>query len=186
MHLKVTQTLRAQGVVGKFVEFFGPGVAVLPLADRATIANMAPEYGATCGFFPVDEETLDYMRLTGREEEQIQVVKQYLVENDMFFTVDNEEPVYSEVVEIDLSEIEPNLAGPKRPQDLIPLSDMQREFNDAVVAPEGNQGFGLSPKKLAEKATINFEDGRSLRLKQVTLQSLQSLHVQIHLTHTLC
>ncbi|QUW22331.1 aconitate hydratase AcnA [Sporosarcina sp. Marseille-Q4063] len=163
--LKVTQTLRAHGVVGKFVEFFGPGVAVLPLADRATIANMAPEYGATCGFFPVDEETLDYMRLTGREEEQIQVVKQYLVENDMFFTVDNEEPVYSEVVEIDLSEIEPNLAGPKRPQDLIPLSDMRREFNDAVVAPEGNQGFGLSPKKLSEKATIDFEDGRSVEIK---------------------
>ncbi|WP_172369173.1 aconitate hydratase AcnA [Sporosarcina jiandibaonis] len=163
--LKVTQTLRAHGVVGKFVEFFGPGVAVLPLADRATIANMAPEYGATCGFFPVDEETLDYMRLTGREEEQVQVVKQYLIENDMFFTVDNEEPVYTEVVEIDLSVIEPNLAGPKRPQDLIPLSDMQREFNDAVVAPEGNQGFGLSPKKLSEKATIEFEDGRSVEIK---------------------
>ena len=163
--LKVTQTLRAHGVVGKFVEFFGPGVAVLPLADRATIANMAPEYGATCGFFPVDDETLDYMRLTGREEEQIQVVKQYLVENDMFFTVDNEEPIYTEVVEIDLSVIEPNLAGPKRPQDLIPLSDMQREFNDAVVAPEGNQGFGLSPKKLSEKATIEFEDGRSVEIK---------------------
>ena len=90
--LKVTQILRSHGVVGKFVEFFGPGVAELPLADRATIANMAPEYGATCGFFPVDEETLNYMRLTGREEEQIQVVKQYLIENGMFFTVDNEEP----------------------------------------------------------------------------------------------
>ena len=163
--LKVTQTLRAHGVVGKFVEFFGPGVAVLPLADRSTIANMAPEYGATCGFFPVDEETLDYMRLTGREEENIQVVKQYLIENDMFFTVDNEEPIYSEVVEIDLSVIEPNLAGPKRPQDLIPLSDMQREFNDAVVAPEGNQGFGLSPKKLEEKAMINFDDGRNVEIK---------------------
>ncbi len=163
--LKVTQTLRNQGVVGKFVEFFGPGVAQLPLADRATLANMAPEYGATCGFFPVDEETLDYMRLTGREEEQINVVKQYLIENDMFFTVDNEEPTYSEVVEIDLSIIEPNLAGPKRPQDLIPLSDMQREYNDAVVAPEGNQGFGLSPKKLKEKAVINFDDGRNVEIK---------------------
>ena len=102
--LKVTQILRAQGVVGKFVEFFGPGVATLPLADRATIANMAPEYGATCGFFPVDEEALDYMRLTGREEEQIHVVKQYLKENDMFFTADNEEPIYTDVVEIDLTE----------------------------------------------------------------------------------
>ena len=163
--LKVTQILRSHGVVGKFVEFFGPGVAELPLADRATIANMAPEYGATCGFFPVDEETLDYMRLTGREEEQIQVVKQYLIENGMFFTVDNEEPNYTEVVEVDLSIIEPNLAGPKRPQDLIPLSEMQRKFNDAVVAPEGNEGFGASPKKLSEKKTIEFDDGRSVDIK---------------------
>ena len=81
--------MRQNGVVGKFVEFFGPGVSKLPLADRATIANMAPEYGATCGFFPVDEEALNYMRLTGREEEQIAVVEAYLKENDMFFTVDN-------------------------------------------------------------------------------------------------
>ena len=102
--LKVTQTLRAHGVVGKFVEFFGPGVSNLPLADRATIANMAPEYGATCGFFPVDEESLDYMRLTGREEEHIQVVQKYLEENDMFFTPDKEEPTYTEVIEIDLNE----------------------------------------------------------------------------------
>ncbi|MHA6261110.1 aconitate hydratase AcnA [Sporosarcina sp. CAU 1771] len=163
--LKVTQTLRSHGVVNKFVEFFGPGVAQLPLADRATIANMAPEYGATCGFFPVDEETLNYMRLTGREEEQIAVVKQYLIENGMFFTVDNEEPTYTEVVEVNLSEIEPNLAGPKRPQDLIPLSQMQREFNDAVTAPEGNQGFGLTQKKLEQQATIEFNDGRSVDIK---------------------
>ncbi|AOV07767.1 aconitate hydratase AcnA [Sporosarcina ureilytica] len=163
--LKVTQTLREHGVVGKFVEYFGPGVAKLPLADRATIANMAPEYGATCGFFPVDEETLDYMRLTGREEEQVQVVKQYLIENDMFFTPDKEEPTYTDIIEIDLSKVEPNLAGPKRPQDLIPLSEMQRSFNDAVVAPEGNQGFGLSPNELSKKGTIEFEDGRKVEIK---------------------
>ncbi|WOV89036.1 aconitate hydratase AcnA [Sporosarcina oncorhynchi] len=163
--LKVTQTLRAHGVVGKFVEFFGPGVAKLPLADRATIANMAPEYGATCGFFPVDEESLDYMRLTGREEEHIQVVKRYLEENDMFFTVDNEEPTYTEVVEIDLSKIVANLAGPKRPQDMIPLTELQRSFKDSVVAPEGNQGFGLTPKEFDKKATVEFEDGRSVGMK---------------------
>lgn len=163
--LKVTQTLRAHGVVGKFVEYFGPGVTQLPLADRATIANMAPEYGATCGFFPVDEETLDYMRLTGREESQVQVVKQYLIENDMFFTADKEEPTYTDIVEIDLSTIEPNLAGPKRPQDLIPLSELQRSFNDAVVAPEGNEGFGLSPKEFDKKGTIEFEDGRKVEMK---------------------
>ncbi|MCM3709709.1 aconitate hydratase AcnA [Sporosarcina luteola] len=160
--LKVTQTLRAHGVVGKFVEFFGPGVSKLPLADRATIANMAPEYGATCGFFPVDEESLDYMRLTGRDEEHIQVVQKYLEENDMFFTPDKEEPTYTEVIEIDLTKIEANLAGPKRPQDLIPLSGLQRSFKDSVVAPEGNQGFGLTPKEFEKKATVEFADGRTV------------------------
>lgn len=163
--LKVTQTLRAHGVVGKFVEFFGPGVSKLPLADRATIANMAPEYGATCGFFPVDEESLDYMRLTGRDEEHIQVVKQYLVENDMFFTPEKEDPQFTEVIEIDLSKIEANLSGPKRPQDLIPLSEMQSAFKDAVVAPEGTQGFGLTPAELEKSGTIEFEDGRKVEMK---------------------
>ncbi|GKV57560.1 aconitate hydratase A [Sporosarcina sp. NCCP-2222] len=163
--LKVTQTLRAHGVVGKFVEFFGPGVSKLPLADRATIANMAPEYGATCGFFPVDGESLDYMRLTGRDEDHIQVVQKYLEENDMFFTADKEEPTYTEVIEIDLTKIEANLAGPKRPQDLIPLSELQRSFKDSVVAPEGNQGFGLTPKEFDKSGTVEFEDGRTVGMK---------------------
>jgi aconitate hydratase len=157
--LKVTELLRKKGVVGKFVEFFGAGVTKLPLADRATIANMAPEYGATCGFFPVDEEALEYMRLTSRDEEHIQVVKEYLTANGMFFTVDNEDPTYTDVVELDLSTIEPNLSGPKRPQDLIPLSEMKLEFNKAVVAPQGNQGFGLSKKEFAKSATVTFENG---------------------------
>ncbi|AXH99162.1 aconitate hydratase AcnA [Sporosarcina sp. PTS2304] len=163
--LKVTETLRAQGVVNKFVEFFGPGVSKLPLADRATIANMAPEYGATCGFFPVDEEALNYMRLTGRDENHIAVTKQYLIENDMFFTPDAEEPNFTKVVEIDLSDIAANLSGPKRPQDLIPLTEMQQSFKDAVVAPEGTQGFGLTPKELEKKGTIEFADGRKVELK---------------------
>ncbi|MDN4608671.1 aconitate hydratase AcnA [Sporosarcina highlanderae] len=163
--LKVTQTLRAHGVVGKFVEFFGPGVSKLPLADRATIANMAPEYGATCGFFPVDEESLDYMRLTGREEDHIQVVKKYLEENDMFFTPDNEDPTYTEVIEIDLTKIEANLAGPKRPQDMIPLTELQRSFKESVVAPEGNQGFGLTPKEFEKQGTVEFADGRTVGMK---------------------
>ena len=163
--LKVTQVLRAKGVVGKFVEFFGPGVVQLPLADRATIANMAPEYGATCGFFPVDEEALDYMRLTGRDADHIEVVKQYLVENDMFFTTDKEEPVYTDVVEIDLSAIEANLSGPKRPQDLIPLSQLQTAFRESVVAPEGPQGFGLTPEELNKTTTIEFNDGTTKEMK---------------------
>ncbi|MFC4411228.1 aconitate hydratase AcnA [Chungangia koreensis] len=162
--LKVTQELRKKGVVGKFVEFFGPGVTTLPLADRATIANMAPEYGATCGFFPVDSEALDYMRLTARDEEHIAVVEQYLKENSMFFTADSEDPFYTDVVELDLSKIEANLSGPKRPQDLIPLSAMKEEFNKAIVAPQGNQGFGLKEKELEKTATVQFEDGSSVQM----------------------
>jgi aconitate hydratase len=162
--LKVTQVLRSQGVVGKFVEFFGPGVSVLPLADRATIANMAPEYGATCGFFPIDDESLAYMRLTGREEEDINVVEQYCKENGLFFDP-TLEPVYTNVVEIDLSIIEPNLSGPKRPQDLIPLSKMKEEFVKAVSAPQGNQGFGLQADELEKSATINFQNGDETTIK---------------------
>ena len=163
--LKVTQVLRQKGVVGKFVEFFGPGVSKLPLADRATIANMAPEYGATCGFFPVDEESLDYLRLTGREEEHVQLVEKYLKENNMFFTPENEEPVYTDVVEINLSEIEANLSGPKRPQDLIPLSNMQKAFQEAVSAPAGNQGFGLEKSELDREVSFQLSNGESVTMK---------------------
>src|SRR5699024_11382611 len=116
LSLRLTQELRKKGVVCKFVEFFGPGVEHLPLADRATIANMAPEYGATCGFFPVDKESLKYLRLTGRSEEQIELVEKYLEENNMFFTADKDEPDYTDVVELDLATVEASLSGPKRPQ----------------------------------------------------------------------
>lgn len=156
--LKVTQELRKKGVVGKFVEFFGPGVPALPLADRATISNMAPEYGATCGFFAIDEESLNYMRLTGREEEHISVVEAYLKANDMFFDA-NLEPDYTDVVEIDLAQIEPNLSGPKRPQDLIPLTEMKSRYHEAVVAPSGVQGFGLTEDEFSKTATAKFAEG---------------------------
>ncbi|MFB9859797.1 aconitate hydratase AcnA [Salinicoccus siamensis] len=162
--LRVTELLRKQGVVGKFVEFFGQGVPALPLADRATIANMAPEYGATCGFFPVDEETLDYMRLTGRSEEHIEIVRAYLKENDMFFNPEND-PVYSEEVELDLSTVEPALAGPKRPQDLINLSDMKGSYRKSVTAESGNHGHGMEEGEFDKKATINFKDGRNVDIK---------------------
>ncbi|WP_174733409.1 aconitate hydratase AcnA [Mesobacillus harenae] len=162
--LKVTQVLRSKGVVGKFVEFFGPGVPALPLADRATIANMAPEYGATCGFFPVDDESLVYMRLTGRTEEQIKVVETYSKENGLFFDPELE-PVYTNVVEINLSDIEANLSGPKRPQDLIPLSAMKKSFNEALTAPAGNQGFGLDEKEIAKEATVEFANGDKAVMK---------------------
>ncbi|MER2029775.1 MAG: aconitate hydratase AcnA [Solibacillus sp.] len=156
--LKVTQVLRARGVVNKFVEFFGPGVPGLPLADRATISNMAPEYGATCGFFAVDEESLNYMRLTGRDEEHIAVVEAYLKANDMFFNPELE-PVYTDVLEINLADIEANLSGPKRPQDLIPLTEMKKVYRESVVAPQGTQGFGLTEEEFSKTSTANFADG---------------------------
>jgi aconitate hydratase len=162
--LKVTQVLRKQGVVNKFVEFFGPGVVSLPLADRATVANMAPEYGATCGFFPVDGEALEYMRLTGRSEEQIKLVETYCQANGLFFDPELN-PVYTEVVEINLADIEANLSGPKRPQDLIPLSQMKKEFNQAITAPQGNQGFGLTEAEKDKEVTVTFANGDTTVMK---------------------
>lgn len=162
--LKVTQVLRKQGVVNKFVEFFGPGVVSLPLADRATVANMAPEYGATCGFFPVDGEALEYMRLTGRSEEQIKLVETYCQENGLFFDPELN-PVYTDVVEINLADIEANLSGPKRPQDLIPLSQMKKEFNQAITAPQGNQGFGLTESEKDKEVTVTFDNGDTTVMK---------------------
>jgi len=126
--LTVTQALRKLGVVGKFVEFYGPGVAALPLADRATISNMAPEYGATCGIFPVDAETLRYLRLTGRSEEQIALVEAYYKEQGLFHTVDSPEAEYTQTLELDLATVEPSVAGPKRPQDRVLLKDTAESF----------------------------------------------------------
>ncbi|WP_191561584.1 aconitate hydratase AcnA [Metabacillus idriensis] len=162
--LKVTQVLRQKGVVGKFVEFFGPGVSKLPLADRATIANMAPEYGATCGFFPVDDEALQYMTLTGRDQELVNVVEAYCKENGLFFSPDVE-PDYTSVVEIDLAEIEANLSGPKRPQDLIPLSAMQKSFQTALAAPSGNQGFGLEASEANKEIKVTMANGEETKMK---------------------
>jgi aconitate hydratase len=129
--LTVTQILRQTGVVGKFVEYFGHGLAGLPLADRATIGNMSPEYGATCGFFPVDDHTLEYLRLTGRSEERIALVEAYCKEN-LLWHDPADEPTYSHVVELDLSTVEPSLAGPRRPQDRIPLSHAKTAFLDSL------------------------------------------------------
>jgi aconitate hydratase len=129
--LTVTETLRKAGVVGKFVEYFGEGVPSLALADRATLGNMSPEYGATCGFFPVDDVTLNYMRLTGRSEERIALVEAYCKEN-MLWHDPQDHPTYSEVVELDLSSIEPSLAGPRRPQDRVPLAKAKEAFIEAL------------------------------------------------------
>ncbi|MGN8646930.1 aconitate hydratase AcnA [Gracilibacillus sp. HCP3S3_G5_1] len=163
--LKVTQVLREKKVVGKFVEFFGPGLKDMPLADRATISNMAPEYGATCGFFPVDEEALNYLRLTGRSEEQIALVEKYCKENSLWYSPDQPDAEFTDLVEINLSELEPNLSGPKRPQDLIPLSDMKKSFNEAITAPAGNQGFGLDASEFDKEVEINQPNGRKSVMK---------------------
>ena len=132
--LTVTQMLRAHGVVGKFVEFYGPGVANLTLADRATIGNMAPEYGATCGLFPVDAETLAYLRFTGRSEEQIALVEAYMKEQGVFHTSATPEATYSETLALDLGKVEPSLAGPKRPQDRLSLAQVKGNFEKTLEA----------------------------------------------------
>ena len=130
--LTATQMLRKKGVVGKFVEFYGPGLSALPLADRATLANMAPEYGATCGIFPVDEETLIYLRLTGRTEAHIRRVEAYCKEQGLFHTDKTPEASYSDTLALDLSKVEPSLAGPSRPQDRVPLAQVKKSFFDAL------------------------------------------------------
>ncbi|MGB6675657.1 MAG: aconitase family protein, partial [Terriglobales bacterium] len=130
--LTVTEMLRKHGVVGKFVEYFGPGLQELPLADRATIANMSPEYGATCGIFPVDKETLTYLRLTGRSEEQIALVEAYCREQGLFHDEKTSEAQYSELLALDLATVESSLAGPKRPQDRVPLPKARESFEQAL------------------------------------------------------
>lgn len=163
--LYITKVLREKGVVGKFVEYFGEGIKRLSLADRATVANMAPEYGATCGFFPVDEETINYLELTGRSKGHIQLVETYLKENHMFYDNKEDEPIYSDIIELDLSTIETSLSGPKRPQDLIPLSKMKEEFRNSIITPLGNHGHGLSKEEFNKAVKINLDDGRSSTMK---------------------
>ncbi len=138
--LTVTEMLRRKGVVGKFVEFYGEGLDHLPLADRATIGNMAPEYGATCGFFPIDGETLNYLRMTGRDEARIALVEAYAKENG-FWRGANYAPVYSDTLELDMGDVEPSISGPKRPQDRVPLRDAARQFHEVVTQHRNNVGY---------------------------------------------
>src|SRR4030043_36433 len=140
--LYVTQMLRNKGVVDKFVEFFGAGLSSLSLPDRATIANMAPEYGATIGYFPVDNETLNYLNMTGRSSEVIDLVERYCKEQALFRSDDSPDPDFTEILELDLGTVETSLAGPKRPQDRISLFDVKRSFKNALSAPIKDGGFG--------------------------------------------
>src|SRR5512132_1409748 len=132
--LTVTQMLRAKGVVGRFVEFFGPGLDALTLADRATIANMAPEYGATCGFFPIDERTIDYLKFSGRDPQRVALVEAYAKAQSLWRDADTPDPVYTDTLELDLGSVVSSLAGPKRPQDRVPLSQAATEFERYLAA----------------------------------------------------
>ena len=152
--LTVTEALRKEGVVGKFVEFFGAGLAGMTLADRATIANMAPEYGATMGFFPVDAETLRYMRLTGRTAEQVELVERYTKEQGLFHIESASTPEFTKRLSLDMSTVVPSLAGPKRPQDRVPMVSVKEAFQDALKAPVANRGFALPEAELASHATV--------------------------------
>jgi aconitate hydratase len=162
--LTVTQMLRQKGVVGKFVEFFGPGVSKLSLPDRATIANMAPEYGATIGFFPVDDETLRYLLGTGRDPEFVQQVEWYCKENGLFRVEGAPEPEFSDVLELDMGTVEPSLAGPKRPQDRVPLREVKRSFYLSLRAPITERGFGLRQEDLDKTVNVDL-DGISVELR---------------------
>ncbi|HVB35108.1 MAG TPA: aconitate hydratase AcnA [Patescibacteria group bacterium] len=152
--LTVTEQLRRHGVVDKFVEFYGDGLSQIRLADRATVGNMAPEYGATMGFFPVDDETLRYLRQTGRSEEEVDRVERYAKQQGLFRTDQTPDPEFSETLELDLNSVESSLAGPKRPQDRIPLSQMKTAFAQSLTAPVKERGFGLSGDELARSATV--------------------------------
>ena len=154
--LTVTQMLRAKGVVGRFVEFYGPGLSALSLADRATIANMAPEYGATCGFFPVDDATLTYMRLTGREESAIALVEAYAKAQGMWRLDDAPDPVFTDTLELDMTSVVPSLAGPKRPQDKVALTQVDDIFNGELESVYKHDGFKRAP---VEGASHDIGDG---------------------------
>ena len=157
--LTVTQMLRKKGVVDKFVEFFGEGLNNMSLTDRATIANMAPEYGATMGYFPVDEETLRYMRLTGRSEETVARTEAYMRAQGLFRDANSPEPEFTDTLELDLASVVPSLAGPKRPQDRVALTDMQDTFRKALTAPIKDRGYELSGEALTKEATYGSNGG---------------------------
>lgn len=166
--LTVTQMLRQHKVVGKFVEFYGDGLNQLSLPDRATLANMAPEYGATIGFFPVDSETVNYLKRTGRNELQLEIVERYCREQKLFRETDSSDPKYHNSIELDLSTIQPSLAGPLRPQDRIPFSEVKARFNEVLTAPIGPQGFQIQENERKRSVSYRF-NGDSVDIKHGTV-----------------
>jgi aconitate hydratase len=156
--LTVTQMLRAKGVVGKFVEFFGEALDALGVPDRATISNMSPEYGATMGFFPIDKMTLDYLRMTGRSADEVDLVERYTKEQGLFRTTGAPPPEFTDVIELDASTVVASLAGPKRPQDRVALPDMKKSFRAALTAPLDKRGFALSESALGKSIAVKDDD----------------------------
>ncbi len=161
--LTVTQMLRKHGVVGKFVEFYGDGLSNMSLPDRATIANMSPEYGATMGFFPMDDEAMRYMRRTGRSEEHVEMVERYMKEQGLYRTADTVDPEFSTTLELDLGDVETSLAGPKLPHDRISLPNMKQTFENSLTSDDPTMGFNLAQEKLANKGT--FRNGQEIEMK---------------------
>jgi len=173
--LVVTQMLREKGVVGKFVEFYGSGLAGMTVPDRATIANMAPEYGATMGFFPIDDETLRYLRQTGRLDDEVEAVERYAKTNGLFHEAGTPDPVFADSLSLDLSTVEPALAGPKRPQDRVLLSRMQETFHADLRKPHAERGFALSEADLDASATFELKGERhEIRHGDVVIAAITS------------
>ncbi|VVC95558.1 unnamed protein product [Leptidea sinapis] len=164
--LTITKHLRSLGVVGKFVEFFGPGVSALSIADRATVANMCPEFGATVAFFPVDQSSLNYLAQTNRSAEKIRLVEEYLKATKQFRNYNDagQDPVFSEVVELDLSTVVTSVSGPKRPQDRVSVSNMKKDFKECLTNKIGFKGFGLSPSNLSSSGSFSFTDGNNYNI----------------------
>ncbi|MCL4125081.1 UNVERIFIED_CONTAM: hypothetical protein GTU68_015669 [Idotea baltica] len=156
--LSITELCRSIGVVGKFVEFFGPGLAEMTVADRATIGNMAPEQGSTISFFPVDDRTLDYLRFTGRPDEMVELTEAYMKAQGLFRTADTPDPEFSQIVEFDLASVVPSVAGPKRPHDRVSLKDLGPTYTDVLTAPVGPLGLGLNMSQVNASAEIDWED----------------------------
>ncbi|MBF0504476.1 MAG: aconitate hydratase AcnA [Candidatus Omnitrophica bacterium] len=172
--LTVTQILRKKGVVEKFVEFFGEGLSYLSLPDRATIANMAPEYGATIGLFPVDEQTLDYLKLSGRSTTEVALMEKYYKAQGLFYSAASPESVYSDILELDLSTVEPCLAGPKRPHDRVPLKDLKSSFLKSLTADIPSCGYGLLPQELTRKETVQGISAQSIGHGAVVIAAITS------------
>ncbi len=172
--LTITEMLRKHGVVDKFVEFFGPGLESTSIPDRATIGNMSPEYGATIGFFPVDKETLRYLRFTGRSEEVVERVERYCKEQGLFHTADMPDPLYTDVLELDLGSVVTSMAGPKRPQDRVPLKDLQQSFRKSLSKPRAERGFELSEDQISRKAALQTNGHTEMKHGAVVIAAITS------------